>query len=141
MPDRSTVVGWVVDDREGFASQYARAKAVGIDEIVDEAIEIADTPVPGVIETDKQNKDGTPFTEVRRADMIEHRRLQVDTRKWYAAKLAPKLYGDRLQHADTDVEGNPMNRDVDDSTLVARIDAIYATAARRRLEDELRDLV
>ena len=28
--------------------------------------------------------------------MIEHRRLQVDARKWAAGKLAPKKYGDKL---------------------------------------------
>ena len=28
--------------------------------------------------------------------MIEHRRLQVDVRKWMAGKLAPKKYGDKL---------------------------------------------
>ncbi len=29
--------------------------------------------------------------------MIEHRRLQVDARKWYAGKLRPKVYGDKIQ--------------------------------------------
>jgi hypothetical protein len=28
--------------------------------------------------------------------MIDHRRLKVDTRKWYLSKLAPKRYGDRI---------------------------------------------
>jgi len=30
-------------------------------------------------------------------------RLRVDTRKWMAARLAPKKYGDRVSH---DVQGN-----------------------------------
>ena len=40
------------------------------------------------------------------ADMIERSRLQVDARKWAASKLAPKKYGERLQTAITDAEGN-----------------------------------
>ena len=30
--------------------------------------------------------------------MLEHRRLQIDSRKWLAAKLAPKKYGARSEH-------------------------------------------
>ena len=40
--------------------------------------------------------------EVTKADMIEHRRLQIDARKWVAAKLRPKVYGDEL---DVDLTG------------------------------------
>ena len=29
--------------------------------------------------------------------MIEHRRLQVDTRKWMLSKMLPKVYGDKQQ--------------------------------------------
>jgi hypothetical protein len=36
-------------------------------------------------------------TRTRTGDMLGHRRLQVEARKWYAAKLAPKKYGDRLE--------------------------------------------
>jgi len=35
-------------------------------------------------------------TEVVTADMVERTRLQLDTRKWYLGKLAPRRYGDRL---------------------------------------------
>lgn len=40
--------------------------------------------------------------EVSKADMIEHRRLQIDARKWMAAKLRPKVYGNKL---DVDLTG------------------------------------
>ena len=29
--------------------------------------------------------------------MLQHRRLQVDARKWYASKLAPKKYGEKVE--------------------------------------------
>jgi hypothetical protein len=44
--------------------------------------------------TTKSGKDGVEITE---GDMIQHRRLQVDARKWYASKLAPKKYGDKIE--------------------------------------------
>lgn len=90
MPPDSTVRNWVLDDVNGFATQYARAKDFGIDRLAEEILEIADTPEPGEVEVSKPNG-----VEVKRGDMIEHRRLKVDSRKWYVAKLAPKRYGDR----------------------------------------------
>jgi len=40
--------------------------------------------------------------EIVEGDMIEHRRLQVDARKWMLAKMLPKKYGDR-----TTLAGDP----------------------------------
>jgi hypothetical protein len=40
--------------------------------------------------------------------MIEHRRLQVDARKWIAAKLKPKKYGDKQQTEVTGADGGPL---------------------------------
>ena len=33
---------------------------------------------------------------------VQQKRLQVDTRKWVAAKLKPKVYGDRIDVSVTD---------------------------------------
>ena len=44
--------------------------------------------------------------KITEGDMIERSRLQIDARKWAASKLAPKKYGERLQTALTDAEGN-----------------------------------
>ena len=30
------------------------------------------------------------------ADMVERSRLMMEARKWYASKLAPKKYGDKI---------------------------------------------
>lgn len=35
-------------------------------------------------------------TEVSTGDMVDRSRLQVDARKWYLSKLAPKRYGEKL---------------------------------------------
>ena len=72
--------------------QYARARESQADAIFDEILAIADTPMVG--EKRKVKEDGS--VEIQTGDMIEHRRLQVDARKWMAGKLRPKKYGDKL---------------------------------------------
>ena len=59
--------------------------------LIDEIVEIADTPEFGIKKVTKA--DGP--VEQTEADMIEHRRLRIDTRKWAAAKMAPKKYGEK----------------------------------------------
>ncbi len=92
IPSESTVRGWVIDDAgPGFAARYTRARDIGLDRMADELLQIANTPQMGETSTDQEWG-----TSVKRGDMIEHRRLQVDARKWYLAKMAPKRYGDRV---------------------------------------------
>jgi hypothetical protein len=92
MPSESAVRFWVLDDVNGFAAQYARAREVGYLRLAEEILQIADTPVTGTKSVSKAT--GMEITE---GDMIEHRRLQVDTRKWMLAKMLPKVYGDKQQ--------------------------------------------
>jgi hypothetical protein len=101
MPPDPTVRRWVIVDEQGFAAQYVRARDIALDRMADEIVEIADNPQIG--EKIKHGKDGTEITE---GDMIEHRRLRVDARKWYLCKLAPKRYGDRLDLGNAD--GQPL---------------------------------
>lgn len=91
MPSQVSVFKWIGRDEE-LAKQYARAREAQADAIFDEVLHIANTPMLG--EKRKINADGT--IEVTEGDMIEHRRLQIDARKWMAGKLRPKVYGDKL---------------------------------------------
>jgi hypothetical protein len=99
MPHRATVFRWLAA-HETFRDMYAHARLSQADALFDEILGIADTPMIG--EKTKETSDGK--TETTTGDMIEHRRLQVDTRKWMAARLAPKKYGDKLELA-----GDPNN--------------------------------
>ena len=118
-PAEATVRNWAVLDHDGFFARYARARDMGIDSIVDETIEIADTvrenksavkraapctftrsPVqddPDCVTCGKPNghPNHVALVEVHLTDGLERSRLMVDTRKWYAAKMAPKRYSDR----------------------------------------------
>jgi hypothetical protein len=92
MPDEKTVRTWALDNTEGFYPQYARAREIGYERLAEEILMIADTPQVGQKSVSKAT--GMEITE---ADMIEHRRLQVDARKWMLSKMLPKRFGDKLE--------------------------------------------
>lgn len=73
MPCKMSVLRWL-DSRPEFSAQYARAREQQQDTLADLAREKAETATP----EDWQVK-----------------RLQIDTIKWHAGKVAPKKYGDR----------------------------------------------
>lgn len=104
MPSEPTVRRWALEDHHGFSAQYARAREIGYHGMADELREIADTPQQGV--RTKMLPDGK--SEETWGDMIEHRKLQVDTRKWLLARALPKVYGDRLTHEHGGIGGGPL---------------------------------
>lgn len=103
MPSVSTVYRWI-QAHEEFRDNYTRAREDQADTLADEILDIANTPVVGV--KTKTNEKGE--VETTEGDMIEHRRLQVDARKWIAAKLKPKKYGDKQQTEVTGADGGPL---------------------------------
>ncbi len=77
----STVMGWLFNGKhEDFSEQYTRARQAQAELRADEIIDIADGAEHGGSEA------------------VQAARLRVDARKWVAAKLLPKKYGDKLQH-------------------------------------------
>lgn len=95
LPGVTTWFKWLQDEPD-LAKAYTRACEARAEVKAAEIEEIADNPELGETETDKL-VDGNVFTEVKRADMLEHRRLRIETRKWIAAKLNPKKYTERQQ--------------------------------------------
>jgi hypothetical protein len=89
-PEPRTVYRWLMEN-EAFCQRYARAKEDSLQILEDEMLELADNTRLGEIVTVKG--DGTEERKI--ADMIEHRKLQIETRKWLMGKLKPKKYGDR----------------------------------------------
>ena len=57
--------------------------------------EIADNPHQGVSTTTTTGPDGRTV-KVTQEDMIEHRKLQIATRKFLLSKFLPKVFGDHL---------------------------------------------
>lgn len=77
VPSIGTVLGWVTDDRDGFAERYARAREAQAHVYAGEIVDLADAG------------------EARMAN-VELLRVRIDARKWFAAKVLPKKYGDRV---------------------------------------------
>lgn len=73
---------------EAFRLQYRRAREDQADYFADEILEIADDSTNDFME----RKDGTEYCD---QENIQRSRLRVDTRKWFAARMAPKVYGER----------------------------------------------
>lgn len=99
-PDATTVFRWL-DSQETFRQQYARARELQAERLAAETVEIADAA---------SNED------------YNTARLRVDARKWYASKLAPKVYGDKLTTEVTGADGGPVQVQhtvVDDARAVA----------------------
>ena len=92
-PAESTVRAWALDDYEGFSAKYTRAREIQAHTLADQIIDIGNTPVEGVETTTKANGD----VETKVGDMLGHRKLQIDSRKWYLSKVLPKIYGDKLE--------------------------------------------
>ena len=87
-----TFYEWLEQDEEK-SKQYARACELRADILFEEILEIANTTIEGkVIETDESGR-----TKEKVGDMLGHRRLQIDARKWMLGKLNPKKYGDKLE--------------------------------------------
>ncbi len=90
MPCDNTVRVWAERDAV-FSGDIARARSRGYDALAAECLQIANTPLEGV-ETTTDDKGTTE----KRADMLGHRKLQIETRLKLLAKWDPKRYGDKL---------------------------------------------
>lgn len=85
MPSRMTVYNWLLN-KQDFFDKYVRAREIQADHMDDLVNETA--------------RVCTPFN----AQAV---RVQIDAYKWRAAKLKPKSYGDKIQHADAEGEKLP----------------------------------
>jgi Bacteriophage Sf6, terminase small subunit-like len=106
IPDESTVRLWALDDREGFAAQYARAREVQFLAIADELLEIADDGRNDWME--REGKDERGGCELN-GEHIQRSRVRIDTRKWMLSKMLPKVYGDKTEVAVTGANGGPVH--------------------------------
>lgn len=79
---------------EEAVERYARAKDAALRAMADEIVALADECRIGTKTTTKA--DGS--VETVQGDMVERTRLQIDSRKWLLSKLAPKVYGDKVDH-------------------------------------------
>jgi hypothetical protein len=103
-PDESTVRKWALDDVQGFAARYTRAREIGYHSMADEIFDIADDGRNDWM--DRHNERTGQTDQVPNQEHMNRSRLRVDTRKWFLSKVLPKIYGDKI--AVTGNDGGPL---------------------------------
>lgn len=83
----SSFCDWISED-EIARDQYTRARQIQADKYADEIVEMSDSAI------------GKP------AEIVTAIRNAVDARKWTAAKLRPKVYGDRPAEVNVNTTNN-----------------------------------
>jgi terminase small subunit-like protein len=89
-PSRDSVYAWM-REREDFSDMYARAREERADLLFERIAAIAEDATGDYV----KKEDGTWVVD---HENIQRSRLRVDTMKWMASKLAPRKYGDRVEH-------------------------------------------
>jgi len=89
LPTRETINVWRWNKKD-FSDKYAEAKRFQAEMMVESFEDILDETQECVYDDE---------AGVKRVDngIISQARLKIDTRKWTASKLAPKIYGDQKQ--------------------------------------------
>lgn len=105
MPSAATVFGWMRKHPE-FLEMYTRAKQEAADALVEEMLDISDDGTNDWMET--HDKDGNDTGYKVNGEHVQRSRLRVETRKWIAAKLKPKKYGEKVDVSHGVQEGNPI---------------------------------
>lgn len=109
---RTTVNWWGMDNRrgprdgEGFAVRYARARLWGCHAINDQCQDISDDSRNDWMLRNDPDNPGWRFN----AEHVARTRLRLETRRFYLSKVAPKIYGDKLDltiKPEGDIEGPP----------------------------------
>ena len=113
MPSGNLVRDRIAKDLD-FQARYEKALQDRADRLAEEILEISDSQPPEGLEPAAMSA------------WVADKRLRVDARKWVAAKLQPKRYGDRIDVAVTD-------------TRISVMDAL--TQAKQRVLADASDVV
>jgi hypothetical protein len=113
MPAVSSVYLWLLKNKV-FSDLYARAREDQSDTLADQIMEIGDE-TPMMVITDEDGK----VTKRMDPAGINRNRLRVDARKWIAAKLKPRKYGDRqILAGDKDAPVEIKHSNILDETIL-----------------------
>ena len=118
-PTYRTIRNWIRDNKS-FFHLYAQAKLDQADLLVEECLDISDDSTNDTIIDDNGNSRCD-------SEWVQRSRLRVDTRKWVASKLAPKMYGERIQQEHTGKDGSAI--------------LVVTDSRNRKIEDDLANLV
>lgn len=94
MPAKVTILKWLGRDQE-FATHYARARELQAEHMAEELLEIADDARNDFME--RAAADGSTSLVVDH-EHIARSKLRYEARRWLMGKMAPKKYGDKIDH-------------------------------------------
>lgn len=114
MPSRATVYRWLEEHPE-FVEMYNKATTMRAHGYVDEMVDIA--------EEAPETKEG-----------VLKAKLRIYAREKYAAKIAPRLYGERVTQQLVGADGGPIQHRVQQMTD-EELDAAIAKAAAATSND------
>lgn len=115
-PSRTAVFRWLNVHPE-FANSYASAREAQAELLAEEIKAISD-------DGRRDYKTDADGNEVPDHDHIARSKLRVDTRKWIASKLKPKVYGDRQQ---LDINGTLTISEASEEDLLAELTELVTT--------------
>jgi hypothetical protein len=107
MPSVSTVLLWVMKGERGdeayadFSEQYRVAREAQAEYLADEIVDISDDQTQDELFTDEGKR-------VCNAEFVMRSKLRVDARKWFASKLRPKKYGEKIHQEHTGADGKDL---------------------------------
>lgn len=113
--DQTTIAAWIRDkkkvdpedkEEQDFSLLYVRAKEAQMHMMAEEILDIADNATNDYMLRNDREGDSPGFRE--NGEVINRSRLRIESRKWLMAKLAPKVYGDKVTQEHTGPSGGPI---------------------------------
>lgn len=102
MPDITTIIAWCREKPE-FSKQYDRACVDRGNHLAEEALEIADqTPETEPV----RDKAGEVIDMRLHSAYVAWQKNRVDARRWFASKMSPKRFGDKVQTEVSGIDGS-----------------------------------
>jgi hypothetical protein len=96
-PTKKTVMQWLADEsRDDFRQFYHFARQVQAHGYIDDIVDIADDTSEDW--EDVRNADGEVIDRRPNNEAIQRSRVRIDTRKWLAMRMLPRIYGDKFLH-------------------------------------------
>lgn len=150
-PNRVTVHDWIMKNigevkneegeiiEEGMYYHYTRARQLGLDEMADEMLDIADDGTNDFVEVEMK-KGGKRILADR--ELVQRSQLRVEARKWYLSKLAPRRYGHEttIMHQQLDKDGekadHPLSGISDEIAEMISANVAYINASKKKKEDD-----
>lgn len=104
MPTKVTIVRWLADPANAeFRERYYNARRVQAELRIDEIFDIADDSSQDYKPV--YDEDGNLIRMDPNNEHIQRSRVRIDTRKWFAAKMLPRIYGEKVLN-ELDVTGD-----------------------------------